>query len=143
MLSKIFKRYYNSVIDVGAPVAAALSRNEPVVALETTILTHGMPFPKNLETALAVEESVKQQVNKIHTSYICRATLSVIRIFVFKNSIPATIGVIDGRIKVGLDEKSFQILASPDTPKVKISRRDFPVVLSQVSYTWLYAFTPI
>lgn len=63
MFQRIFKRGYRSFIDVAEPVATALAENKPVVALETTILTHGMPFPTNLRTALAVEQLVKEQVH--------------------------------------------------------------------------------
>ncbi|XP_065213322.1 pseudouridine-5'-phosphate glycosidase-like [Planococcus citri] len=102
------KRFCHSLIDVAKPVATALAENRPVVALETTILTHGMPYPINLQTALAVEELVKEQ-----------------------GSVPATIGVMNGRIKVGLDEQSLAVLASSDTESIKISRRDFPVAISR------------
>lgn len=65
MLSKLFKRCCHSFIDIAKPVAEALAENKPVVALETTILTHGMPYPTNLKTAQIVEELVQQQVSCI------------------------------------------------------------------------------
>ncbi|RZF35016.1 hypothetical protein LSTR_LSTR013033 [Laodelphax striatellus] len=99
------------VIDVLPEVKVALKNNLPVVALESTIITHGMPYPSNLETALDVENIVRDQ-----------------------GAVPATIGVIDGRVKVGLRSDELERLAKPasrDRPVVKISRRDFPFVLSK------------
>ncbi|XP_039295710.1 pseudouridine-metabolizing bifunctional protein C1861.05 [Nilaparvata lugens] len=99
------------VIDVLPEVKEALNSKTPVVALESTIITHGMPYPSNLETALDVEDIVRKQ-----------------------GAVPATIGVIDGRVKVGLKREELERLAqpaSPERPVVKISRRDFPFVLSK------------
>lgn len=98
-LSKFFK--------LRPDVANALDRGIPVVALESTIVAHGMPFPQNLSTALLVEEAVKSQ-----------------------DAIPATIAILDGCIKIGLDEKELQFLAqSPNVAKV--SRRDIPSCIVQ------------
>lgn len=58
-----YSRYWNSLIDVKPDVKKALDSNVPVVALESTIITHGMPYPQNLETAFQVENIVRQEVS--------------------------------------------------------------------------------
>ncbi|KAF8577889.1 hypothetical protein K439DRAFT_1363592 [Ramaria rubella] len=89
-------------IDVNAEVQHALQSGLPVVALETAIVTHGMPYPINLETALSVESKVRSA-----------------------GSIPATIGLLNGRIVVGLQKAQLESLADPSNPNlVKLSRRD-------------------
>lgn len=88
-------------------VADALATGRPVVALESTIITHGMPFPANAETATAVEATVRAH-----------------------GAIPATIAVMNGRIHVGLDKDQLQALASNKDAR-KLSRRDLSVALSQ------------
>ena len=87
-------------IDIESRVAAALGARAAVVALESTIITHGMPYPQNLETARAVEATVRAN-----------------------GAIPATIAVIGGRIRVGLDDSALEALAS-SSAATKISRRD-------------------
>lgn len=88
-------------------VREALERNRPVVALESTIISHGMPYPENLRTAREVEEIVRSQ-----------------------GAVPATIAVIGGRCKVGLTDEELELLAtSPEA--VKVSLRDLPVVLAR------------
>ncbi|CAH1402771.1 unnamed protein product [Nezara viridula] len=98
----------SSLIDISEEVLAALNEKKPVIALESTILTHGMPPPHNLNTAVAVEGIVRDQ-----------------------GVVPATVAVIGGRIKVGLSKEQLSHLADPNTPKVKTSRRDYPFVLSK------------
>ncbi len=88
-------------------VKAALEEDEPVVALESTIIAHGMPYPKNVETALEVEEVVRST-----------------------GAVPATIGIIEGEVKVGLSEREIGKLAEAEDVE-KVSRRDFPVVLAR------------
>lgn len=90
-------------VDVHPEVRVALATGQPVVALETTIVTHGMPQPTNLETARAVESIVRSQ-----------------------GAIPATMGVIGGRIKIGLHPNELEYLADiKSNPNVvKVSRRD-------------------
>lgn len=88
-------------------VKAALEENDPVVALESTIIAHRMPYPENVETALAVEETVRKT-----------------------GAVPATIGIIDGEVKVGLSEEEIGRLAEAEDVE-KVSRRDFPVVLAR------------
>lgn len=90
-------------------VQEALANKRAVVALETTIVTHGMPQPTNLETARAVEDVVRAQ-----------------------GAIPATIGIIHGRVKIGLKSRELEYLADvqnhPDV--VKVSRRDLGPLLA-------------
>lgn len=89
-------------IDVSPEVQHALNSGSAVVALESTIITHGMPYPSNLETAITVEQQVR-----------------------LTGSIPATIGVLNGRIVVGLQKKQLEILSDKSTTEnIKISRRD-------------------
>ncbi|KAA0688872.1 pseudouridine-5'-phosphate glycosidase [Azospirillum brasilense] len=88
-------------------VAAALAEGRPVVALESTVISHGMPYPKNLETATALEDAVRAE-----------------------GAVPATIAVLDGRIRVGLDAESLERLAKGGTGVMKLSRRDLPVALA-------------
>jgi pseudouridine-5'-phosphate glycosidase len=96
------------LLDIGAETAAALAGKRPVVALESTIITHGMPFPQNLETALMLEEAVRAN-----------------------GAIPATIAVIDGRFKAGLDRPTLEQLARLSGGIVKASRRDLCAVAAR------------
>lgn len=90
-------------VDVHPEVEHALQNGEPVVALETTIVTHGMPQPTNLDTARSVESIVRSQ-----------------------GAVPATMGIIGGRIKIGLHLHELEYLADvKNNPAVvKVSRRD-------------------
>ena len=97
----------NDYLDFHPDVENAIKNNLPVVALESTIISHGMPYPKNIETALMVEETVRSN-----------------------NAVPATIAIIKGRLKIGLTEKEIEFLATNDEIK-KISRRDLAVAVSQ------------
>ena len=94
-------------IDIKPEVAEALQNKQPVVALESTIISHGMPYPKNMETALQVEAVVRDE-----------------------GAIPATIALMDGKIKVGLTEAEIKLLAQKGRKVIKTSRRDIPYVLS-------------
>jgi pseudouridine-5'-phosphate glycosidase len=88
-------------------VKEALASNQPVVALESTIITHGMPYPENVKTALEVESVVRQN-----------------------GAIPATIAIMDGQLCVGLDENQLEKLGN--SPHVwKVSLRDMPYVISK------------
>ena len=97
----------NSYLDVHPDVENALNRKLPIVALESTIISHGMPYPENIETALMVEDTVR--ANK---------------------AIPATIAIINGRLKVGLTNKEIEFLATNDEVR-KISRRDLAIAVSK------------
>ncbi|KAM4676558.1 uncharacterized protein O3C94_009010 isoform 1-T2 [Discoglossus pictus] len=101
------RRHHGSSFRVHARVQEALDDGRPVVALESTILTHGMPYPENISMAKQVEEIIRSN-----------------------GSEPATVGILRGRVQVGLNEEELQFLAeSKDC--VKVSRRDLPYVLSQ------------
>ena len=97
----------NDYLDFHPDIENALKNNLPIVALESTIISHGMPYPKNIETALMVEETVRSN-----------------------NAVPATIAIIKGRLKIGLTKKEIEFLATNDEIK-KISRRDLAVAVSQ------------
>ncbi len=94
-------------LDIHPDVENAIKNNEPVVALESTIISHGMPYPKNVETALMVEETVRS--NK---------------------AVPATIAIINGKLKVGLTHDEIEFLATNEEVK-KVSRRDLPITVAQ------------
>jgi pseudouridine-5'-phosphate glycosidase len=96
----------NKYIDISKEVLNALEFNKPIVALESTIISHGMPYPKNMETAIGLESIIKEN-----------------------GAIPATIAIIDGRIKVGLNSEQIEYL-SYDKNIVKVSRRDIPYVIA-------------
>ncbi|KAK9761409.1 hypothetical protein K7432_013716 [Basidiobolus ranarum] len=91
-------------------VIEAINKQLPIVALESTIISHGMPYPQNLETAKAVENIVRE--NKC---------------------VPATIAILDGKVHIGLDEEHLQKLASLGTSPKKTSRRDIATVVSEKS----------
>ena len=95
-------------LDISREVETALAKNLPIVALESTIISHGMPYPQNRETALQVEQIVRDN-----------------------GAIPATIALIDGKIKIGLTENEIDHLAKSGSKIVKASRRDLPYLLSQ------------
>ncbi|MDK6075777.1 pseudouridine-5'-phosphate glycosidase [Massilia varians] len=87
-------------------VASARAAGKPVVALESTIISHGMPYPQNVQTAREVEQIIRDA-----------------------GAVPATIAIIGGKICVGLNDEQLELLgASPDA--LKVSRRDLPYVLS-------------
>lgn len=92
---------------INKEVKEALDSNKAVVALESTIISHGMPYPQNLETALAVEEVIRKN-----------------------GAIPATIGIINGKMVVGLSKEEIEILAKEGLKVPKVSRRDLPVILA-------------
>ena len=97
----------NDFIDIHPEVENAIENKEPIVALESTIISHGMPYPKNVETAFMVEETVRS--NK---------------------AIPATIAIINGRLKVGLTNEEIEFLATNEEVK-KVSRRDLAITIAQ------------
>ena len=75
----------NQYLDIHPEVAAALAAGKPVVALESTIISHGMPYPQNVETALAVEQIIRDH-----------------------GAVPATIAIIGGRLKAGLTAEEIE-----------------------------------
>ena len=98
---------YSNFIDVKPEVAMALEEGTPVVALESTIIAHGMPYPRNVETAIAVEDVIRAE-----------------------GVMPATIAIINGRIKIGLTKEEIEYLGTADNV-LKVSRRDFPLVIAK------------
>lgn len=97
----------SSLLRVHPNVASALASKKPVVALESTIITHGLPFPANIQTALAIEQAVRDQ-----------------------GAIPATTAFIDGIAHIGLDKGQLQRLAEVGINATKTSRRDIASVLA-------------
>jgi pseudouridylate synthase len=93
-------------LEVAPDVQAALDRGAPVVALETTIVTHGMPYPQNVATARRVEAIVREA-----------------------GATPATIAVIDGRIRIGIDDAVLEALAGA-RDVLKLSRADLPYAIA-------------
>jgi pseudouridine-5'-phosphate glycosidase len=96
------------VLDASGEVRAALRAGRPVVALESTIIAHGMPWPRNIETALGVESEIGAL-----------------------GAVPATIGIIDGRLKAGLTQDELERLARGGADIAKVSRRDLPVIVAR------------
>ncbi|QQY78814.1 pseudouridine-5'-phosphate glycosidase [Keratinibaculum paraultunense] len=97
----------NKYISIKEDVKKALEESKPVVALESTIISHGMPYPQNVKTALNVEKIIKD-----------------------KGAIPATIAILDGQIKVGLSDEEIEYLGKANNV-YKVSRRDLPFILSK------------
>ena len=93
-------------VRISAEVTGALAAGRPVVAFESTIISHGMPYPRNVETALAAEAIARES-----------------------GVVPATVAVLDGRIVVGLDRDEIERLAT-EKGLLKISRRDLSCALA-------------
>ena len=98
----------NKYLDVNPEVAAALAAGKPVVALESTIISHGMPYPQNVQTALNVERIIREN-----------------------GAVPATIAIIGGRLKAGLSKEEIEHLGKAGTAVTKASRRDLPVLCAK------------
>ena len=98
----------NKYLDIAPEVRKALEEGRPVVALESTIISHGMPYPQNVETALNVEKIIRDN-----------------------GAVPATIAVIKGRLKAGLSAEEIDYLGKTGTAVAKASRRDLPVLVAQ------------
>lgn len=94
-------------LDIAPEVQEALRDNKPVVALESTIISHGMPYPQNVATALQVEAEVRAH-----------------------GAVPATIAIIDGRLKAGLSVEAIEVLGKRGRDAIKVSRRDIPFVIA-------------
>lgn len=95
-------------LDISPEIKTALENSQPVVALESTIIAHGMPYPQNVETALLVEKTIREN-----------------------GALPATIAIINGRLKAGLSEKEINYLGKNGPAISKTSRRDIPFILAQ------------
>jgi len=98
----------NEYLEISPAVKAAMMAGEPVVALESTIISHGMPYPQNVETALKVEETVRQA-----------------------GAVPATIAIIKGKLKAGLTAEEIEYLGKKGPDVTKASRRDLPVLIAR------------
>ena len=98
----------NRYLDVKPEVAEAIAAGKPVVALESTIISHGMPYPQNVETALAVEKIIREA-----------------------GAVPATIAVIGGRLKAGLTPEEIEYFGKKGTDITKASRRDLAVLCAR------------
>ena len=98
----------NPYLDLSPEVKEALAAGKPVVALESTIISHGMPYPQNVETALRVEATIREN-----------------------GAVPATIAVIGGRLKAGLTAEEIEYLGKKGREVTKASRRDLPVLVAR------------
>ena len=98
----------SKLLDVAPEVREALAAGRPVVALESTIISHGMPYPKNVETALLVEQTIRDN-----------------------GAVPATIAVIGGRLKAGLSREEIEYLGKAGRSVAKASRRDLPALVAR------------
>ena len=98
----------NKYLDVNPEVAAAIAEGKPVVALESTIISHGMPYPQNVETALNVERIIREN-----------------------GAVPATIAIIGGRLKAGLTAKEIEYFGKKGQAIAKASRRDIAVLCAR------------
>ena len=98
----------NPYLDIHPEVAQALKEGKPVVALESTIISHGMPYPQNVETALAVEQIIRDN-----------------------GAVPATIAIIGGRLKAGLSHEEIEYFGKKGQAIHKASRRDLAVLCAR------------
>ena len=98
----------NKYLDVNPEVAAAIAEGRPVVALESTIISHGMPYPQNVETALNVEKIIREN-----------------------GAVPATIAIIGGRLKAGLTPEEIEYFGKKGQAIAKASRRDLAVLCAR------------
>jgi len=98
----------NKYLDISPEVKKALEEGRPVVALESTIISHGMPYPKNVETALLVEQTIRDN-----------------------GAVPATIAIIGGRLKAGLSTEEIEYLGKTGRGVAKASRRDLPALVAR------------
>ncbi len=98
----------NKYLDISPEVAEALAAGKPVVALESTIISHGMPYPRNVETALLVEQTIREN-----------------------GAVPATIAIIGGRLKAGLSKDEIEYLGKAGTKVAKASRRDIAALVAR------------
>ncbi len=95
-------------LSISPEVEAALKNGKPVVALESTIISHGMPYPQNVETALKVEQTIREN-----------------------GAVPATIAIIGGRLKAGCTPEEIEYLGRKGQAVTKASRRDLPVLVAR------------
>ena len=98
----------NAYLDINPEAAAAVAAGQPVVALESTIISHGMPYPQNVETALNVEKVIREN-----------------------GAVPATIAILGGRLKAGLTPQEIEYLGRTGQAVTKASRRDIAMLCSR------------
>ena len=98
----------NKYLSISSEVQEALRTGKPIVALESTIISHGMPYPQNVETALRVEKTIRDN-----------------------GAVPATIAIIGGRLKAGCTPEEIEYLGKKGQAVIKASRRDIPVLLAR------------
>ena len=98
----------NTYLSISPEVQEALKAGKPVVALESTIISHGMPYPQNVETALKVEQTIREN-----------------------GAVPATIAVIGGQLKAGCTPEEIEYLGKKGQAVIKASRRDLPVLIAR------------
>ena len=98
----------NKYLDISPEVQKALAEGKPVVALESTIISHGMPYPKNVETAMLVEKTIRDN-----------------------GAVPATIAIIGGRLKAGLSPEEIEYLGRSGRKVAKVSRRDLAAIVAR------------
>lgn len=98
----------NTYLSISQEVAEALKVGKPVVALESTIISHGMPYPQNVETALQVEQTIREN-----------------------GAVPATIAIIGGQLKAGCTPDEIEYLGKKGQAVTKASRRDLPVLIAR------------
>ena len=98
----------NKYLDISPEVQQALADGKPVVALESTIISHGMPYPKNVETAMLVEKTICEN-----------------------GAVPATIAIIGGRLKAGLSPEEIEYLGKSGRKVAKVSRRDLAAIVAR------------
>jgi len=103
-------RIDSDILRISDEIKAALAANQPVVALESTVIAHGLPRPKNLETALRLEQIVREH-----------------------GAVPATVAILSGKLWVGLDQKQLAQIAERDDIK-KISTRDLAVAVARAEH---------
>ena len=98
----------NAYLSISPEVQEALKAGKPVVALESTIISHGMPYPQNVETALKVEQTIREN-----------------------GAVPATIAIIGGQLKAGCTPEEIEYLGKKGQAVIKASRRDLPVLIAR------------
>lgn len=98
----------NDLLTIAPEISQALAQGEPVVALESTLITHGLPHPVNMETAIDMLQSVRDA-----------------------GAVPALIGIMDGRIRIGLAPRDLEVMLASGKQVLKVSRRDLAYTLSQ------------
>ena len=98
----------NTYLSISPEVQEALKAGKPVVALESTIISHGMPYPQNVETALKVEQTIREN-----------------------GAVPATIAIIGGQLKAGCTPEEIEYLGKKGQAVIKASRRDLPVLIAR------------